>query len=232
MYLARGEPLGAHCDAFRHILHARGNTQLFSSQSFALWRIAHHRLQAHQILLRKPPDSDQIEWVGKLNKDVPSFHISSDILQMSMLCASARQLSEVAQLQRRGADEIVSEAQRLGRQIKLFLTSLEDWTSKVGEQWRPETVDADRLRQPEDALNSPSVPTPARVLKYADAWLAYMWNCMCSFKLCECKHILLWQITNVPSSSHCEPNCTSRIIVRSHQLRYKHPIPRTKCSRG
>jgi hypothetical protein len=133
--------------------------QLFSSQSFALWRIAYHRLHAHQILLRKPPSSDQIEWVNKLNRDVPSFHISSDIQQMSMLCALARPLCEVVQKQRAGVDEIVSETQQLAQQIRLFLKSLEDWTSEVGEQRRSEIVDAKVV------LNPSNGPTPAHVLK-------------------------------------------------------------------
>lgn len=165
MYLARGEPLGAHCDAFRYILHARGTKQLFSHQSFALWRIAHHRPQAHQILLRKPPDSNQVEWVNKLNKDIPSFRISSDILQMSLLCASARDLSEVIHDQRNDDAEIVSEALQFVQRIQLFLNSMEDWTSKVGEQWRPETVNPERLQQPKEVLNSSSVSTQTQVLK-------------------------------------------------------------------
>lgn len=177
MYLARGEPLGAHCDAFRYILHARGTKQLFSRQSFALWRIAHHRLQAHQILLRKPPDSNQVEWVNKLNKDIPSFHISSDILQMSILCASARNLNELAQKQQPSPQQVNIAAQDVAQRIQAFLTSMEEWTSKVSEPWRPVVVDAHTLQQPDESTVASNVPKPRRILKYADAWLAYMWNC-------------------------------------------------------
>jgi hypothetical protein len=84
---------------------------------------------------------------------------------MSLLCASARDLSEVIHDQRNDDAEIVSEALQFVQRIQLFLNSMEDWTSKVGEQWRPETVNPERLQQPKEVLNSSSVSTPTQVLK-------------------------------------------------------------------
>src|ERR1700761_1347766 len=94
MYLARTEPLGPHSEAVKHILRARGDGQLFDSSKFALWRLAHHRLQARQILLREQPEPEQIAWMNKLNLDRPDFHICGDILHMNILSAAARRLTQ------------------------------------------------------------------------------------------------------------------------------------------
>lgn len=94
MYLARTKQLGPHIDAVKYILHARGSKQFYDRSQFALWRVAHHRLQARQILHREGPDADQIEWVSKLNMSLPDIHISADVMHMNILNAAARKLTE------------------------------------------------------------------------------------------------------------------------------------------
>ena len=178
MYLSRGEPLGAHREAFKHILRARGSVQLLSSRSFALWRIAHHRLRARQIVLRQPPDEDQMRWAEMLNTDVPAFHISSDILRMSILCSKAREISEQS---RNSEQDNLNQAQDLARQILDFLTSVRDWISDLNEDWCPNTVNADRIRPPQEFAVSRALPPPNQstphIMKDQNIWLTYMWNC-------------------------------------------------------
>ena len=150
---------------------------MYSGLSLALWRIAHHRLQAHQILLRQPPSSDQIEWISKLNSDVPSFHISSDILQMTILAATARELVEDDQILWSDEPETLYRAKQLSRRIETLLASLDDWTAHVGAPWQPSIVDAENLEQPKEIADGTPISKPSLVLQYADSWLAYMWNC-------------------------------------------------------
>ena len=184
MYLARGEPLGVHCSAIRHILRARGDMQLLSSQSFALWRTAHHRLLAHQIFLREFPDRDQIDRVRKLNVAIPSYHIYSDILNMSILCASVRSLCEGGETSESTMAERLQWAERLSDEIRAFLASIRDWLSGVSQPWRPNVVQSNQLRTPQYVTEStiarpPPSPASTIILQYQDIWLTYMWNCEC-----------------------------------------------------
>jgi hypothetical protein len=96
---------------------------------------------------------------------------------MSILCASARNLNELAQKQQPSPQQVNIAAQDVAQRIQAFLTSMEEWTSKVSEPWRPVVVDAHTLQQPDESTVASNVPKPRRILKYADAWLAYMWNC-------------------------------------------------------
>jgi hypothetical protein len=226
MYLARGRPLGNHCTAFKHILHARGNLQMYTSQSFALWRIAHHRLQAHQILLRHAPSPDQIGWISKLNSDVPTFHISTDILQMTVLAAAARELVENGQPPWSEESDALDQTKQLSHRIKTLLASLEDWTSHVGAPWQPSIVDVENLQQPNEIASGSPIPTPDLVLQYADSWLAYMWNCMYCLELSRTAWIIFvvsLRILTLSNSPFSLPNCCPRVASRADGQRFVQP---------
>lgn len=180
MFLSREEPLGPHSDAVWHVLRARGEQQFHSEHSFALWRIAHHRLMARQILQRSGPYPEQIEWLKNLNVNRPDLHISSDCLQMNVLCAAAKKLTDG---QVGGtAGEKAQHAQQLIGAIRSLTNAMDGWTSHLkSTAWGPRIVDVDRLLPPTEAVGHhsteryPPLPQP-HILRYQDNWLAYIWN--------------------------------------------------------
>ena len=178
MYLARTDPLGLHSDAVRHVLHARGDQQLFDPSRFALWRVANHRLQARQMLLREEPDPDQVVWLSKLNINRPDIHISADVLHMNILVAAVKKLTQDGKKTRSNTLERVEQASQLVDTIQSLLISVVSWTSAMTGVWKPQQVDSRHYKDAVDDLSGspiPVIPCP-RVLTYHDIWLAHMWT--------------------------------------------------------
>ncbi|KAL9106006.1 MAG: hypothetical protein Q9227_008914 [Pyrenula ochraceoflavens] len=180
MYLARTEPLGHHSEAVKRILHTRGDGQLFNRSHFALWRIAHHRLQSRQILLREEPDPEQIAWMSKLNIDRPDIHISADVLHMNILSAAARKLTQSSGDDGAPALEKLEQARTLLNTMQELITAIDSWTSLTSGAWQPKNTDPQDIAQPPDVSSLTTSPIPRfpcpNVLSYHELWLAYMWN--------------------------------------------------------
>ncbi|KAK9236696.1 hypothetical protein V1525DRAFT_197763 [Lipomyces kononenkoae] len=177
MYLGRTEPLGPHSDAVRHILRARGDKQFFDRSGFSLWRAAHHRLQARQVMLREGPYPEQIVWLSKLDINSIPFHISVDVQQMNTFAAAAKNLTLDGEIAGPISSEKVEQARQLAQAIQDLISSIESWTAAVTDVWRPKTIDPPYISDTDDSSKF-SIPhfTCPRVLSYHDIWLAYMWN--------------------------------------------------------
>lgn len=190
MYLSRIEPLGPHRHAIKHILHTGGDDHLFNKSRFALWCVAHKRLQARQILLGEAPDQEQLEWVSKLNIDRPDNHISADVLNMSVQTAAVKQLMQGGDGVESDQDEIsakLDQTQQLLQSIQTLINQVENWTSTIPMAWKPkiQASHSDNNSDPSDTDSdepqcrerspAPFFPCP-RVLSYRDLWIAYIWN--------------------------------------------------------
>lgn len=176
MHLGRSEPLGVHGDIVRHVLTSRGNEQLYSSHSFALWRIAHHRLQARQMMLRQGPDEMQKLWISKLDTARPDIHISADVLHMNILSAAVRRLIENKDNERLDWRE---QATDLLTSIYDFLRSVEQWTAHLDARWKPIEIDRSALIRPRSVTAEEAttlLPIEGPIRTFHDKWLAYMWN--------------------------------------------------------
>ena len=181
MYLARTDPFGPHIEAVRHILRSRGDQQLYSRSQFALWRVAHHRLQARQMLLREEPDFDQIVLLSKLNIDRPDIRISADITRMAILNAAVKKLIHSGQdTLAMSSEEKVEKTRQLAHTIQGAIASIESWTSAMTGNWEPELMDPQRIEQPpetDDPINFPIPYFPCpKMLSWHGIWLAYMSN--------------------------------------------------------
>jgi hypothetical protein len=187
MYLGRSEQDSPHSTAIKHVLHARGDQQLFDVSRFALWRLALHRLLTRQLLLGEQPDPEQIEWVSKLNTDRPDVHISADVLHMNVFSAQAKELVRTAD-----GDVPLSirlaRARQLADSIKELLAAIETWTSQISPVWMPRIDNPDDFTQTQEVDELRDFPIPKfkcpQMLSYHDVWLV-----CCSIsrsKLCVC----------------------------------------------
>jgi hypothetical protein len=174
MYLGRTEPLGPHSDAVRHVLRARGDKQFFDRSGFSLWLVAHHRLQARQVMLREGPYPEQIAWMRKLDIDFLPLHISVDVQQMNALAAAAKKLTLGSAVARPISSEKVELARQLAQAIEALISSIKSWTAMTTDVWRPKTIDPHYM----DVSSKFPIPhfTCPQLLSYHDIWLAYMWN--------------------------------------------------------
>lgn len=187
MYLARAEPLGPHSDAITYILRAGGDEHLFGRSRFALWCVAHQRLQSHQILSGKEPSLDQMLWVSKLNVDRPDVHFSSDILHMSRLSAAAKSLTQNAWDSWTSSADEIGEFTQIERESQDLIASIEKWTTKTYGVSKPRTITTENVTQAHglrDAFSICDPPYPRLNLHdHQDIWLAYKLNCHCASQI-------------------------------------------------
>lgn len=177
MYLAGTEPLGPHSEAMRHVLHARGATQLYDRPRFALWRVANQRLQSRQILLREGPNPDQMSWLSMLDDDRPDIHMTADILRINALCAAAKKAVYDSATDMTLVEQLAM-VQQLAQEMDALLVSVESWDAQLDGVWKPQDHDPRHITQPHDLETSTAVPIPLltcpRMLLYHDIWLAHM----------------------------------------------------------
>ncbi|KAJ9612381.1 hypothetical protein H2200_003978 [Cladophialophora chaetospira] len=180
LYLGRTEPLGPHFDAVMHVLHARGENQFFDHTGFSLWRVAHHRLLARQIMKREQPYPEQVAWFSKLDINNTPLRISSDVQRMSSLTGAAKKITSGDSLAETSSAENMEQARQLARAMQDLLESIGDWTTAMTETWKPTLKDPDEIRQWEETDESSFISIPhfkcPRTLSYRNIWLAYMWN--------------------------------------------------------
>lgn len=162
-----------------HVLHARGNDQFYNQSQFSLWRVAHHRLQARQLLLREEPDIEQVIWLNKLNTQIIPLHISVDVQQMNMLAARAKKITVGNQVSLTRLAVKIAQARSLIRSMLDLLQSIQAWTTAVNDIWKPRTIDPRNIapagQEVVTDLPLPPFHCPG-VLDYHDIWLSYMWN--------------------------------------------------------
>lgn len=162
MHHARSEPLGPHSDGLAYLLRMRGDDQFFNPQSFSLWRIAHHRLQARQILLREMPHPEQEIWMNRLNDKQPDLHISTHVFHISRLCAEAQGILNNPS---KPADPFLQEAFAL-------IDECEEWVNQLPEHWKAKMI----KHQIDFPLHEISL--------HHDIWLAYMLNFHNASRIC------------------------------------------------
>ncbi|KAI1627483.1 hypothetical protein EDD37DRAFT_263033 [Exophiala viscosa] len=176
LFLGRTEPLGPHSQGLKHILHARGDAQLFRRSSFSLWLLALHRLVARQILLYEEPDDQQTAWIDKLDLDWVPLRIFSDIYKMNVLSSEANKLRQ-GENSRPIPRESIEQARQLADSTLLLLRSVETWPMMTIDHWKAETVDPNTISETDSLPNLPMPQfTCPRVLSYHDIWSAYMWS--------------------------------------------------------
>lgn len=180
MYLDRNDPLGPHSDAIRHILHARGDQQFTNRAKFGIWRVAHHRLLARQLLLGEEPSPTQFAWLDKLNIGRPDLHITSDSLKIAYLNSAVKKVTEGQTQIGQSQQERVNAARGLAQQIQECIDHAGHWPDTLSKLWRAKRLDPGEIRKPEDnegpldlAINPLGI---SEVLNFHDIWLAGYWN--------------------------------------------------------
>lgn len=137
MHLGRNEPLGPHTIGLFHVLRARGDSQLFNRRGFGIWRVAHHRLQMRQLLLKEAPHPDQEIWVSELNTTQPDIHIIGHVFEISKLVAQSDAML-------RGVD-VPDEALEVqvqnfyNRSVELMVDCAA-WADGVPDTWKSQVI--------------------------------------------------------------------------------------------
>lgn len=165
MHHDRSEPLGPHSIGLKHLLRARGDRQLYNRRGFSLWRVAHHRLQARQVLLREEPLPEQAEWVHKLNSSQPDLHITSHVFEISKLCAHARSLLDRATIVSEGT---LQEVHLFLKKCSEIIGDCDQWTEEISDRWKPRTVP--------NNLSFEILQDLANISLHHDIWVTYMTN--------------------------------------------------------
>ncbi len=163
-----------------HVLQARGNNQFFNQAGFSLWRVAHHRLLARQVLNREEPYPEQVAWLEKLDINNIPLRISWDVQRMSALAGATKKLINSHTLPEANPAESLNQARHLASDMQDLLTSIQDWTTAITESWKPKLKGPEEIVQWDEPDFSSTIPVPRfkcpRTLSYHDKWLAYMWN--------------------------------------------------------
>lgn len=186
IYLARSEPLGLHSQAVKHVLQLRGIEQFFDKSRFAMWRVAHDRLQARQIIMREGPTPEQILWFSRLDPASPDLHVCIDKLRINILCAQVRRLVE-GEEGCGSAGEGPERARTLANEIMNLLASIESWAGDLPTVWKAAEGDPDRVNLPRETCQDPGRPIPqlawSRVLAYRHVTVAYCWSFFASSQI-------------------------------------------------
>lgn len=155
----------------------RGPQQLYTRRGFSLWRLAHHRLQARQLLTDDRPLEESNVWLGMLDQSRPDVRIAAIVHRIISVTSRAKEL----------AFEDFPDATELEKS----LTSLEildqecvQWASALDPLWLPtvKRINGTRL---EESVTSMTLSENIHV--YHDMWAARTWNYQraCTIKLHE-----------------------------------------------
>lgn len=146
------------------LLSGRGLKQFCSPQGFALWRIAHHRLQCRQLILQEDPIPESSLWFQHLDLSEPSLRIAWNNLQIQVLCCHCRRIMESDTCSQSDLDLLVAEFQAL-------ISSTNNWMSNLAHGWQPKMDRLDHIDSKLQSVWHLLLPLQCRI--YYDAWVAY-----------------------------------------------------------
>lgn len=177
LYLNKRDALGPHSEGVKHILTARSTQQkrqLYKgAQSFAIWRIAHHRLLARQIIQRRTPDPAQLRWMQLVEIDRPDLRLSADALEMSVLIGRATALLHAEpDLE---PEERLDAAKTLCGEMRELMDVMHMWLDSLPAGWKPRHLNGHMDGEPTAFYTSNKHgPMHQSLIIYHDIWLAYM----------------------------------------------------------
>ncbi|KAK8119419.1 uncharacterized protein PG998_004045 [Apiospora kogelbergensis] len=94
LFLPDTSQVGAHTQGMAQILRLRGSDQFYSPRGWSLFRLAHHRIQKHQLAFNQPALSESPMWFEQLNDRVPFVRIEKNAHEIKQTCERARSLLE------------------------------------------------------------------------------------------------------------------------------------------
>lgn len=159
------------------LLRMRGTQQLYTRRGFSLWRLAHHRLQARQLLKNDPPLEESDMWLGMLDQSRPDLHIAAIVHRIISVTSRAK--------------ELTFEDFPDPNELEKSLASLEEldqecvqWAKTLDPLWLP-TVKRLSDTQLEESVTSMILSQDVHI--YHDMWAARTWNYhrACTIKLHE-----------------------------------------------
>ncbi|KAK8042514.1 Zn2/Cys6 DNA-binding protein [Apiospora phragmitis] len=71
LFLQDISQVGTHTQRMAQILRLRGSDQFYNPRGWSLFRLAHHRIQKHQLAFNQPALSESTIWLDQLNDRVP-----------------------------------------------------------------------------------------------------------------------------------------------------------------
>ncbi|KAK8051856.1 hypothetical protein PG993_003241 [Apiospora rasikravindrae] len=159
LFLPDTSQVGAHTQGMAQILRLRGSDQFYNPRGWSLFRLAHHRIQKHQLAFKQTALSESAIWLDQLNDRVPF----KDAYEITRTCERARSLLE--KLIEGGSIHSVASLQEL---YELDQTA-SSW--RQGPQWQFRSVPTSDL-----SLDLPIPPLTRNIELHGDVWKAYELN--------------------------------------------------------
>ena len=152
---------GAHNGGLTKIVRLRGSHQMFKEQSFHLWRIAHHRIQAYRLLNVETPLEESDGWMKMLDKSSIDIRVADEGNKVISLNARARDTIDKSG----DPDGLIDEMKALYAKMK---------TTMEGTGW------LERVMQPTfqltDIARLPLTTSRKTIRVHHDLWAARTWN--------------------------------------------------------
>jgi hypothetical protein len=229
VYLGRGDPIGPHSEALQHVLLARGDEQFFDKRHFRLWQVGAHRLIRKLMLTGQIPDNGILEWMGKLNTNLPDNRIWTDTLQMIALNAEIKAFIRSAaaahgmteNLETLESQQRLAAAQSLMHRTESLLEDTDTAVTQLAAEWKPLESSPENIGPPPDEVEGgmqrspiPDFPCPI-YLRYADIWVAHVWNLHTAAQiflretLVDLLHHIVLLRAHIPASSLSEDDMVS-----------------------
>ncbi|KAK7956329.1 uncharacterized protein PG986_005551 [Apiospora aurea] len=163
LFLPDISKVGAHAQGMAQMLRLRGSDQFYNPRGWSLFRLAHHRIQKHQLAFIQPALGESTIRLDQLNDKVPFVRMEKDAHGIKQRCERARRLLE--NVMEDGSAHSVESLQEL---YELDQTA-SSW--RQGPQWQFRSVSATEL-----SSGLPFPPLTRIVELHGDVWKAYELN--------------------------------------------------------
>ncbi|KAF7542631.1 hypothetical protein G7Z17_g11413 [Cylindrodendrum hubeiense] len=159
-------PVGSHTQGMAHILRLRGHEQFHDPRGWSLFRLAHHRLQKHQLAKQIAPLPESEVWLDSLNEEVSTVRLEKDALEISTMCQKANEILR----------SLSAETLSLEQFLDLFpqMTRLDQKAAlqRCKPEWHFKTLQRSEVVGNQDVISR----FPEKIELHRDVWMAYEWN--------------------------------------------------------
>ncbi|KAK8080414.1 hypothetical protein PG997_008232 [Apiospora hydei] len=200
LFLPDISQVGAHTQGMAQILRLRGSDQFYNPRGWSLFRLAHHRIQKHQLAFNQPALSESTIWLDQLNDRVPFVRMEKDAHEIKQTCERARSLLENAI-----EDGSVHSVESLQELYELDQTA-SSW--RQGPQWQFKSVSASEL-----SSGLPFPPLTRIVELHGDVWKAYELNYHRTARI-----LFHQQLLKVIEAVLAKPDLPELVVLSLHEM--------------
>ncbi|KAK6853112.1 hypothetical protein PG995_009924 [Apiospora arundinis] len=202
LFLPDISQVGAHTQGMAQILRLRGSDQLYNPRGWSLFRLAHHRIQKHQLAFNQPALSESTIWLDQLNDEAPFVRIEKNAHEIKQTCETARSLLESVT-----KDDIpYPHAIKALRELYELDRTASSW--RQGPQWYFRTVSTCDLSLD---LSLPLLTDDIEL--HSDVWKAYELNYHRTARI-----VFHQQLLKVLEAVLAKPDLPESLVLNLHSM--------------